>query len=196
MIRSHRYGTAQSTGGMMLLLVLSACSGLLDRKEMSPSVLMAPEPVPPPPHVKDQLPKPESPVVEQIGIASWYGPGFHGQETASGERFDQNQLTAAHRTLPLGTTAVVTNLETGKSVKVKITDRGPYVKGRKIDLSRAAARKLGMTKKGVTKVKIIATPRHKTKEKAARRPVLPPSVQPVEANVQPASTTGPETSAP
>jgi rare lipoprotein A (peptidoglycan hydrolase) len=195
-IGSHRYGTVRGVKGLVFLLVLSSCGGFLGRKEMAPPGVIAPAPPLPAPQAKDQTPRPESPVVEQVGVASWYGPGFHGQETASGERFDQNQLTAAHRTLPLGTTAVVTNLETGKSVKVKITDRGPYVKGRKIDLSRAAARKLGMTKKGVAKVKITATPRRKTKKKPARRPTKRPSVQTADGNLQPANAVGPKTNAP
>jgi rare lipoprotein A len=91
-------------------------------------------------------------------MASWYGPGFHGRETASGEPFNQHALTAAHRTLPLGTKAKVTNLDTGQSVHVKINDRGPYVPGRHLDLSRAAAALLGLLKKGVAKVKIEAMP--------------------------------------
>jgi rare lipoprotein A (peptidoglycan hydrolase) len=96
------------------------------------------------------------PVVEQVGEASFYGPSFHGKKTAAGEKFDQNDLTAAHPTLPLGAHATVTNLETGNSVDVKINDRGPYVKGRDIDLSKAAAKELGMTKDGVAPVKIEA----------------------------------------
>ena len=107
------------------------------------------------------------PVVEQVGEASFYGPGFHGKKTASGEKFDQNDLTAAHPTLPLGTNATVTNLDTGDSVEVKINDRGPYVKGRDIDLSEGAAKELGMTKDGVAPVKIEAevAPSDKSKEK-------------------------------
>ena len=96
------------------------------------------------------------PIVEQMGEASFYGPGFHGKKTATGEKFDQNDKTAAHPTLPLGTEATVTNLETGASVDVKINDRGPYVKGRDIDLSKGAAKELGMTKDGVAPVKIEA----------------------------------------
>ena len=96
------------------------------------------------------------PIVEQVGEASFYGPGFHGKKTATGEKFDQNKNTAAHPTLPLGTEATVTNLETGASVDVKINDRGPYVKGRDIDLSKSAAKELGMTKDGVAPVKIEA----------------------------------------
>lgn len=95
-------------------------------------------------------------IVEQVGEASFYGPGFHGKKTATGEKFDQNQKTAAHPTLPLGTEATVTNLDTGASVDVKINDRGPYVKGRDIDVSKAAAKELGMTKDGVAPVKIEA----------------------------------------
>lgn len=99
-------------------------------------------------------------VYKQIGEASWYGPGFQGQRTASGERFNQNQLTAAHPTLPLGTRAEITNLENGKKVTVKINDRGPFVGHRAIDLSRAAARQLDMQHDGKTTVKIAVTPEH------------------------------------
>ena len=88
----------------------------------------------------------------ETGMASWYGPGFHGQRSASGEIFSQQELTAAHRTLPFGTTIRVTNLENGKSVVVRINDRGPYAKGRILDLSRAAAKQLKMTKQGKVRV--------------------------------------------
>src|SRR5262245_21950055 len=74
----------------------------------------------------------------QDGIASWYGPGFHGRRTSSGEPYDQYDFTAAHRTLPLGTWAVVTNKTNGRSVRVYVNDRGPYVDGRVIDLSYGA----------------------------------------------------------
>lgn len=104
------------------------------------------------------IPRAEAASFEQKGEASWYGPGFHGRRTASGETFDQNDLTAAHRTLPLGTKAEVTDVETGKSVEVTINDRGPYVKDRVIDLSKAAAQELGMTEEGTTTVKIEADP--------------------------------------
>ncbi len=92
----------------------------------------------------------------QTGKASWYGPGFHGKKTASGERFNQHALTAAHRSLPLGTRARVTNLKNGKVVLVKINDRGPYHGGRVIDLSRAAARHLALS--GLSQVRIEAMP--------------------------------------
>jgi rare lipoprotein A len=95
-------------------------------------------------------------VIEQKGEASWYGKGFHGKKTASGEKFDQDGLTAAHPTLPLGTEVTVTNLETGKSVDVEITDRGPYTKGRDLDLSKKAAKEIDMTEDGAAPVEIEA----------------------------------------
>jgi rare lipoprotein A len=90
----------------------------------------------------------------QVGVASWYGPGFHGNRTANGEIYDQNELTAAHPTLPLGTHAMVTNLANGRAVEVRINDRGPFVGGRAIDLSYAAARTIGMIGPGTARVRI------------------------------------------
>src|SRR3954464_4206673 len=78
------------------------------------------------------------------GVASWSGPGFHGKKTANGERFNTHDLTAAHKTLPFGTQVRVTNEQTGKSVVVRINDRGPYAHGRVIDLSKAAAEAVGI----------------------------------------------------
>ena len=92
------------------------------------------------------------PALAQCGGASWYGPGFHGKRAASGERFDQNAMTAAHRTLPFGTVVKVVDQRTGKSVTVKINDRGPFHGSRIIDLSKAAASKLGFRNAGTTKV--------------------------------------------
>lgn len=88
------------------------------------------------------------------GRASWYGPGFHGRRTANGERYNQNALTAAHRHLRFGTKVRVTNLRNGRSVVVRINDRGPYAKGRVIDLSAAAAQTIGMIEMGVAPVSI------------------------------------------
>lgn len=88
----------------------------------------------------------------QCGGASWYGPGFDGKKTASGERFNQNAMTAAHRTLPLGSVVQVTDQRTGKSIRVTINDRGPFSGGRIIDLSKGAASKLGFIARGTTKV--------------------------------------------
>src|SRR4051812_17351296 len=90
----------------------------------------------------------------QTGAASWYGPGFHGKRTATGERFNTNDLTAAHKTLPFGTKVRVTNERTGRSVVVRINDRGPYAHGRVIDLSKAAAAAVGIA--GVGQVTLAA----------------------------------------
>jgi rare lipoprotein A len=89
-----------------------------------------------------------------VGLASWYGEPHHGQPTASGEIFDMAQLTAAHRTLPLGTRLRVTNLENGRVVRVRVNDRGPYVAGRVVDLSHEAARVLDMVERGITPVRL------------------------------------------
>lgn len=88
------------------------------------------------------------------GVASWYGAQFHGRQAANGERFDMHSLTAAHRSIPLGSTVRVVNLENGRVVHVRINDRGPYVGGRILDLSRAAAGRLGMVEGGLSKVQV------------------------------------------
>ena len=90
----------------------------------------------------------------QYGIASWYGSDFHGRPTSSGEIYDMYQLTCAHNTLPLGSMVMVTNLENGKSLELKVNDRGPFVKDRIIDLSYAGAKILGMWEKGTAYVKV------------------------------------------
>lgn len=92
--------------------------------------------------------------VSQTGIASWYGPGFHGKATASGEIYDQNELTAAHQTLPLGSKVMVTNLENGSTTEVLVNDRGPFAKNRIIDLSYAAAQSIKMVGPGTALVRI------------------------------------------
>ncbi|MBA4208122.1 MAG: septal ring lytic transglycosylase RlpA family protein [Parvibaculum sp.] len=91
---------------------------------------------------------------DATGIASWYGPGFHGLKTANGEVFDENELSAAHPTLPMPVIARVTNLENGKSVVLRINDRGPFASGREIDLSKKAAEVLGFKQKGTAKVRV------------------------------------------
>lgn len=90
----------------------------------------------------------------QTGIASWYGPGFHGKRTANGEIYDQNALTAAHQSLPLGTNVMVTNIENRRAIEVRINDRGPFVEGRIIDLSLAAAKSIGVYAPGTAPVRI------------------------------------------
>ena len=139
---------------IVLMLFLAACASkrqvITDRR------------VPPP--EKKEMPKEEKPSLERIekretrvvqyGVASWYGVDFHGKPTSSGEVYDMYQLTCAHNTFPLGTMVMVTNLENGRSVELKVNDRGPFVKERIIDLSYAAARILGMWEKGTASVKV------------------------------------------
>ena len=106
------------------------------------------------------LPTPTPSTIIGTGLASWYGAKHQGKRTASGEIFDQNKFTAAHRTLPWGSIVKVTNLDNGKSVEVRINDRGPFKKGRVIDVSRTAARALGMVQSGVSPVQMeLLSPR-------------------------------------
>ena len=108
-----------------------------------------------------------APIAEQpvqstmIAKASWYGPGFNGHRTASGEIYNQEEMTAASTVIPIGSHVIVTNLDNGRSVEVRINDHGPYVKGRKIDLSHGAARALGIVKPGTARVRIdvVSQPR-------------------------------------
>ncbi|MBU2550101.1 MAG: septal ring lytic transglycosylase RlpA family protein [Proteobacteria bacterium] len=92
----------------------------------------------------------------QDGLASWYGPNFHGRKTANGERYDMEAMTAAHKTLPLNTWVKVTNLENNRETIVRVNDRGPFVKGRVVDLSRAGARALGVLGPGTARVRVEA----------------------------------------
>jgi rare lipoprotein A len=116
----------------------------------------------PPPEKKEEGPVPELKIEKrgtrevQYGMASWYGGEFHGRPTSSGEVYDMYQLTCAHNTLPLGTAVMVTNLENGRSLELKVNDRGPFVKERIIDLSYAAAQILGIWEKGTAFVKVEA----------------------------------------
>jgi rare lipoprotein A len=93
-----------------------------------------------------------------VGMASWYGARHHGRSTASGQPFDMHQLSAAHRTLPLGTRVRVTNLENRRSVVVRVTDRGPFVPGRIVDLSYAAAKALDLVEQGIARVRLDVLP--------------------------------------
>lgn len=124
----------------VVLCVLAGCSTPPDRVRPSP----------------DAAAPGESPRAELgRGKASWYGPGFQGKRTASGERFDMNALTAAHRTLAFGTRVLVRNTRNGREVVVRITDRGPHVRDRIIDLSKAAAAALGMLQDGEAPVVLV-----------------------------------------
>ena len=125
-------------------LITSLMASCTSRSAAPPPTAPYPSPdVPPTPSLRIQY-----------GLASWYGRERHGRRTASGEVFDSNQLVAAHRTAPFGTYALVTNLANGRTVQVRINDRGPAVAGRVVDLSYAAARQLDMVRVGVTRVKI------------------------------------------
>ena len=164
-----------------LLALLAACTtapSLPDRSVPtpvpSPLPIALPEPVAASPEaasapVDPDPPVPESPSVRprpallageparefERGAASWYGPGFHGRLTASGERFDMHALTAAHRTLPFGTVVRVHSLVNGREVDLRITDRGPFSRNRIIDVSRAAAAELGMLGLGFKEVVVL-----------------------------------------
>ena len=109
---------------------------------------------PPPPPPIPPVAEDERPAFSQVGVASWYGPHFHGNRTADGERFDMHALTAAHRTLPFDSYVRVTDLANGRSVVVRINDRGPYDGHRIIDLSARAARELGITHHGIARVRL------------------------------------------
>lgn len=130
---SCRTARLSAIGGLVLFGMLQACGGASSFRERYPSYPIG--------------------YTEQ-GMASWYGPGFHGNKTANGERYDMHKLTAAHRTLPLGSIAVVRSLTTGRHVTVRINDRGPFARGRILDLSLAGAQALGMTGNGTDRVEL------------------------------------------
>ena len=139
----------------------------------------------------------------ETGIASWYGPGFHGKSTANGEVFDENALTAAHRTLPMPSIVRVTNLDNGRSIVVRVNDRGPFAHGRIIDMSRRSAQLLGFMNKGTAKVRVELMESESLQERAAARgedyvpspdPTLPSAPAPSAApsgSVQVATLTAP-----
>lgn len=122
----------------------------------------------------------EQPAYDQTGTASWYGAQFHGRLTANGEVFDRNKLTAAHPTLPLPTNVRVTNLENGKSLVVRVNDRGPFAGGRLIDLSERAADALGYRSKGLAQVRVTYLERADSK---GGRMIPPPKKAPDVATV-------------
>lgn len=125
------------------------------RRSETPPVANVPAPpeTEPAPAVAS-IPEPSQQTMTETGLASWYGARHHGKRTASGEIFNQEHFTAAHPTLPWGTRVKVINLDNGKSVDVRINDRGPYKQGRIIDVSRAAARALGIVQRGIATVRI------------------------------------------
>ena len=133
------------------------------------STQRAPEnqyPSPPPSQNYSSVPRPG-----KLEVVSWYGPGFVGHLTSDGEAFNPNELTAASKTLPIGSRVRVTNPDNGRSVVVRINDRGPYVRGRSLDLSSAAARRIGVTDRGVCRVRVRVL--HKRELKAGEKPLRP-----------------------
>jgi rare lipoprotein A len=134
----------------------------------------------------------EQPDYDETGIASWYGPTFYGKRTANGEIYDGNSLTAAHKTLPMPVNVRVTNLDNGKSIVVRVNDRGPYAKGRIIDLSRRAAELLDVVQTGTARVRVTYLSRADLGGGAPPAPVTPPAI----ANALPAAPSGKVASAP
>lgn len=130
--------------------------GCGEKKRVTRRLPDAPPPVASGPHVpaKPAQPDRRPAIFIESGLASWYGGPYHNRKAANGEVYDMHQLTAAHNTLPLNSVARVTNLASGKSVTVRITDRGPFIKGRILDLSYAAARQIDLWRSGVSKVRI------------------------------------------
>ena len=148
-------------GLLLVLLSLAACGSQIAR-------LPPADPVPP------------APGYEEVGTASWYGPGFHGKLTANGERYDMDAMTAAHRTLPFGTRVRVTNLANDRSATFRINDRGPFIAGRIIDLSRRGAEQLGFRQAGVTKVRVQT---QSLERRAEPKPQSPPRAAPYQASL-------------
>ena len=135
---------------LLLVLVASGCSKKRPRAQLPPP----PQPATHHPKAARSAPAPIPTVDELYGYASWYGHPYHGRRTASGEVYDMNSRTAAHRTLAMGTHVEVTNMENGRQVKVRINDRGPFVEGRVIDLSYSAAQAIDIIGPGTALVRL------------------------------------------
>ena len=166
--------------GIAILLTsfASGCTQSTSSQPPIPTAAIAPAPPP----VASPKPAPA-----QTVKASYYGDEFRGHRTASGERYDPDQLTAASKRLPIGSLVHVTNPENGRSVVVRINDHGPYVRGRSLDLSKAAARRIGLTNKGVARVK-IARLHARPKPETAALPEEAKAAEPAPAAVQPKPT--------
>jgi rare lipoprotein A len=152
-----------SVVAISVLLILGVATGCAHRK-----------PPPTVPEITVREPEPAEPGKVEKGIASWYGKPFHGRRTASGEVYDMHQISAAHRTLAFGTVVRVTRRDTKASVEVRINDRGPFIKGRIIDLSFAAAKRIGLDIDGVAPVKVEVLDRRR------RVKPEPPSAEPAD----------------
>ena len=200
---SRRLRAAWRVSALALAVLPAACSMVVHRPAAPPPAAPPAVVVPPPPassqEVPDAVPRPEPrsahgnppfydvlgqryfvlPSAEDYlerGVASWYGPSFHGGTTSNGEPYDMYAMTAAHKTLPLPSYARVTNLKNGKSIVVRINDRGPFVANRLIDLSYSAAARLDMLREGTTLVEVRAltpgVPDELTRSAAAPAPTL------------------------
>jgi rare lipoprotein A (peptidoglycan hydrolase) len=168
---------------LMSLTVLASCNTQQPPPPPQPVPAVAPPPPPPPPAPPPQTkaPKPRGAVV------SFQGNESAGRPTASGEPYDPDDMTAASKTYPIGSKVEVTNPKNGKSVIVRINDRGPHVRGRSLDLSKAAAEELGITDKGVAHLKIRRFAASKTTKKEPESPAPQPSAQSADSQPSPAS---------
>lgn len=178
-----------------LLLLAAACSTRPPASpEPGPSATTGVYKLGAPYRINGRLYVPEfDPAYDRVGVASWYGDAFHGRPTANGEIFDKERISAAHPTLPLPSRVQVTNLENGRTVELRVNDRGPFVDDRLIDLSQAAARELGFEEQGLARVRVRflaldearGTPPEPTVRWAARAPAAvepaagPPAARPV-----------------
>lgn len=159
-------GLARAIGIACLAGILASCGG-----KHPPS----------PPRRSESTPPSARPgKIFQKGQASWYGPGFHGKRTASGEVYDQDAPTAAHRTLPFHTWVEVHNLDNGRRTRVRVNDRGPFIRGRIIDLSRGAARAIDMERAGVARVELRLLGQAPGPPAGGRQDTPPPVMRPVE----------------
>lgn len=155
MVHSIRISDVRRYAALIVVCALAACSGKDQYSPYGGTEDPTQIKIGKPYQVKGEtyVPRYESDYAEE-GMASWYGPKFHGRMTASGERYDQHEMTAAHRTLPMPSIAKVTRLDTGRAVRVRINDRGPFSHRRIIDLSKAAAEELDMIRDGTARVRV------------------------------------------
>lgn len=165
MLRTRTLRPIRIVAMLAAILALAACGGGETARTTGATAGPAAQPAPPPKNVPYKLGRPyvvkgvryvprDDRSYDRTGMASWYGKAFHGRTTASGRKFNMHEMTAAHTTLPTGTQVKVTNLANGRSAIVVITDRGPFVKGRIIDLSWAAADYLGFVNNGTARVRV------------------------------------------
>lgn len=166
MRRVHAKHASLGIAATVFALVLSGCGHHRDAPlaqatapSVTPAARPAPRPYTPPPpsEVSDKdrdFIASHKPIYTEVGVASWYGPPYHNRQGANGKVFNQNAMTAAHRTLPMGSLIVVTNEKTGQSATMRVTDRGPFVQGRTLDLSMASAKATGVYRSGLATVRI------------------------------------------